>query len=437
MFTSQTLSTVAVAMLAMAPAVQSHMIMATPKPFGSPNNSPLDPSGSDYPCHMTTVDTSTGPSNDWAVGSTQTLSFSGSAVHGGGSCQVSITTDKTPTKDSKFKVIHSIEGGCPGVGGPATFDFKVPDMLPDGDLVMAWTWFNKIGNREIYMNCANVKVTGGASDTSKFEKLPDMALANIQVGSGATCKTAESSDYTFPGVGQNGDTVDRVGSGPFVALCGGEASPATGGGSGSGSSGTGNANTGTGSGAGSGSGSGAANNGQYTPGPGEGGAAATPAASKPAASQPAASAAPSAPASAAPVSPIPVSSAPAAAPSGAVTSTVRTLLTVTAPTAPASAAIPANSSAPAGTAAPTQAPVSSAPAAAPTGGAASGGAAAGGSGSTCSSNGAVVCNGESQFGLCNNGKVVWQAVAAGTKCQNGQIARRDFTHRAQRTAIAI
>lgn len=435
MFTSQTLSAVAVAMLAMAPAVQSHMIMASPKPFGSPNNSPLDPSGSDYPCHMTTVDTSTGPSNDWAVGSTQTLSFSGSAVHGGGSCQIAITTDKTPTKDSKFKVIHSIEGGCPGVGGPATFDFKVPDMLPDGDLVMAWTWFNKIGNREIYMNCANVKVSGGASDTSKFEKLPDMALANIQVGSGASCKTAESSDYTFPGVGQNGDTVVKAGSGPFVDLCGGQASAGTGSGSGSGSSGTGNANTGAGSGAGSGSG--AANNGQYTPGPGEGGAAATPAASAPAASAPAASspavsAAPSAPASAAPVSPVPVSSAPAAAPSGAVTSTVRTLLTVTAPTAPA-ATIPANSSAPAvGTAAPTQAPISSAPAAAP-----SGGAAAGGAGSTCSSNGALVCNGETQFGLCNNGKVVWQAVAPGTKCHNGQIARRDFTHRAQRTAIAI
>jgi hypothetical protein len=104
------------------------------------------------------------------------------------------------------------------------------------------------------------------------------------------------------------------------------------------------------------------------------------------------------------------------------------LVTVTAPTAPASAT-PANSTAPAGSAKPTQAPVSSASAAAPSGGVASGTGA-------CSSNGGVVCNGESLFGLCDNGKVVWQAVAPGTKCQNGQIARRDFTHRAQRTAIA-
>lgn len=373
---------------------------------------------------MTTIDTSTGPSNDWAVGSTQQLAFSGSAVHGGGSCQIAVTTDKTPTKDSKFKVIHSIEGGCPGVGGPATFDFKVPDMLPDGDLVMAWTWYNKIGNREIYMNCANIKVSGGAGDASKFEKLPDMALANINVGSGSSCKTPESSDYTFAGVGENGDTVERVGSGPFVDLCGGQASAGTGSGSSGNPGNPGNADTGAGSGAGAGSGSGSGNSGLYTPGPGEGGAAATPAASSapaPASSAPASSAA-------VPVSPVPVSTAPVASPSDAVTSTVRTLVTVTAPTAPASAT-PANSTAPAGSAKPTQAPVSSAPAAAPSGGVASGAGA-------CSSNGGVVCNGESLFGLCDNGKVVWQAVAPGTKCQNGQIARRDFTHRAQRTAIA-
>lgn len=418
MFTPQALSTLAVAMLSMAPAVQSHMIMASPKPFGSPDNSPLDPSGSNYPCKMTSATAGAGPMNDFKVGSQQTLSFSGSAVHGGGSCQVSVTTDKNPTKDSVFKVIHSIEGGCPGVGGPATFDFKVPDALPDGELVMAWTWFNHIGNREMYMNCANIQVSGGASDNSKFEKLPDMAIANVNVGKGASCKTAESSDYTFQGVGDNGDTVERVGSGPFVDLCGGAATPGTGSGTGSGT-GTGTGNTGSGSGS-PGSG-GAANNGQYTPGPGEGGAAAT---SAPVASAPVASAtggaggvfAPGA--SSAPA----VSSAPAASPSDAVTSTIKTLITVTAPSASATA--PTNGTA--GSAQPTGAPVASAPAAAPTGGA---------TGTSCSTNGAVVCNGDLQFGLCDNGKVVWQAVAAGTKCENGQIAKREFTHRVQRSAL--
>ncbi|KAF9740664.1 hypothetical protein PMIN06_012616 [Paraphaeosphaeria minitans] len=414
MFTSQALSTLAVAILSMAPVVQSHMVMASPKPFGSPDNSPLDPSGSNYPCKMTSATAGAGPMNDFAVGSKQQLSFTGSAVHGGGSCQISVTTDKNPTKDSVFKVIHSIEGGCPGVNGPATFDFTVPDALPDGDLVMAWTWFNHIGNREMYMNCANIQVSGGASDNSKLEKLPDMAIANINVGKGASCKTAEGSDYTFQGVGKDGDTVDRVGAGPFVDLCGGAATPGTGSGSDSGSSGSG---SGSGS---SGSGSGSANNGQYTPGAGEGDAPATSAPAV-ASSAPAASAtggaggvfAPGA--SSAPV----VSSAPAASPTDTVTSTIKTLVTVTAPSAAPTA--PANGTV--GAAQPT-----GAPAAAPTGGAA---------GSSCSTNGAVVCNGDSQFGLCDNGKVVWQAVAAGTKCENGQIAKRDanFTHRIQRSAI--
>lgn len=48
-----------------------------------------------------------------AVGSQQTLSFTGSAVHGGGSCQLSLTKDLKPTKDTDFRVILSIEGGCP------------------------------------------------------------------------------------------------------------------------------------------------------------------------------------------------------------------------------------------------------------------------------------------------------------------------------------
>lgn len=89
-----------------------------------------------------------------AVGAPQTLSFVGSATHGGGSCQLSLTTDKEPTKTSKWAVILSIEGGCPGGangGTPATFQYKIPEAVAPGDYTLAWTWFNKIGNREMYM----------------------------------------------------------------------------------------------------------------------------------------------------------------------------------------------------------------------------------------------------------------------------------------------
>lgn len=40
---------------------------------------------------------------------------------------------------------------------------------------------------------------------------------------------------------------------------------------------------------------------------------------------------------------------------------------------------------------------------------------------SCSPNGELLCNGPSQFGLCNWGQVVWQNVSLGTACIDGQI----------------
>ena len=91
-----------------------------------------------------------------AVGSPQTLSFTGSAVHGGGSCQVSLTKDLEPTKDSDFRVILSMEGGCPASAagnlgedpngsGASTFKYSIPKDVSPGQYTLAWTWFNKIG----------------------------------------------------------------------------------------------------------------------------------------------------------------------------------------------------------------------------------------------------------------------------------------------------
>jgi hypothetical protein len=329
-----------------------------------------------------------------------------------------VTTDKNPTKESKFKVIHSIEGGCPGVNGPSTFEFTPPAELPNGEAVFAWTWFNHIGNREMYMNCAAITVSGGASDTKEFEALPDMALANINVGTGASCKTAESSDYEFDNPGKS---VQKVGSGPFVKLCGGAA---TGGGSTGGGS-TGGAAPGAAP-AAPAPGGGAGNNGMYTPQPAAGGAAPTQAPASSAASAPAPSA-PSAPpaSSAAP----PASTAAPASPSAptASTSTVRTMVTVTASSGAQSAA--PTSAAPAPTSAAASAPAAAQPSGAPAASAPAAG------GSTCATDGAIVCNGETQFGICNHGNVIWQGVAAGTKCEGGKIAKRDFVHRHQRRAF--
>ena len=42
-----------------------------------------------------------------AVGVPQELSFTGSATHGGGSCQISVTLDQKPTKDSEWKCLRA------------------------------------------------------------------------------------------------------------------------------------------------------------------------------------------------------------------------------------------------------------------------------------------------------------------------------------------
>jgi len=390
--------------LAMASTVHSHMMMGYPRPYGSLDTSPI--TQYNYPCHVAPGTVADGPMNELPVGSTQTLSFNGTAVHAGGSCQLSVTLDKTPTKDSKFKVIHSIVGGCPGVNGRAgTFDFKVPSSLPNGEAVFAWTWFNYMGNREMYMNCAKITVSGGSNDTTAFEALPNIAVANLK---GITdCQTVENSDPIFP---NPGESVVKTGNGPFVPLCGGPALPGGSGGSGNTSSAASGQSSIT-----------PGNNGQYTPGPGEGGAAQ------------ASTIPPEAPAVSSQIPTLSQSalSANSSAPVDAVTSTIRTLITITASSGRPIATAPSNftssvlstnpSKTPASTAQPS--PSSVAPTA----------PGAGAGNVACASDGQLVCNGETQFGLCNHGKVIWQAVAPGTKCQSGKILKkRGHAHRPQR-----
>lgn len=227
-------STSTVVILGLASLTSGHMIMNTPVPYGKStlNNSPLLADGTDFPCKQRPgVYDAEGANNMMALGSSQELAFTGSATHGGGSCQVSITYDKDPTKSSVFKVIHSIEGGCPikGVAGnngddanavdPDTYTFTIPSALPTGSATLAWTWFNKIGNREMYMNCAPITITAAASkrsdegnvtqlmerDAATYNALPNMFVANIGNG----CTTQDSTDLEFP---DPGDSLDLFGT---------------------------------------------------------------------------------------------------------------------------------------------------------------------------------------------------------------------------------
>lgn len=229
------------ATVALFSSASAHLFMQVPTPIqGNAIKNPLDPSGSDFPCHGVTPPGSGGV--DMAVGSQQNLIFdnggdshANTAVHGGGSCQISITyeTDMAKLKDpNSWRVLYSIEGGCPtnsrgnladsyqgpngGYSGawqcsdPTTngydcinsFQFTIPEGVKTGQATLAWTWFNTIGNREMYMNCAAVNIKGGASDASALQSFPPMFVANLASIGGGTCRTTEMTNVGFPNPGK-------------------------------------------------------------------------------------------------------------------------------------------------------------------------------------------------------------------------------------------
>ena len=201
----------------------AHVRLDTPVPFDKAglNNWPLAADGSDFPCKLrpTVYDLPAGTDrstmNIMKIGDQQPLSFIGSGTHGGGSCQVSLTTDLKPSKDTKWQVIHSIEGGCPAniAGnlpedpdghGASTFHFTIPDGIAPGQYTLAWTWFNRIGNREMYMNCAPINVVAAGKKRYVPEPVtsiskrdfPAMFVANIN-----GCMTKKNFDIRFPDPG--------------------------------------------------------------------------------------------------------------------------------------------------------------------------------------------------------------------------------------------
>lgn len=214
------------ALCGFAAVANAHMYLASPARFATPSatNGPI--SSSDFPCQATgsitySTDTVDGSgATEMALGSDQPLAFEGQSVHGGGSCQISITYDENPTSSSVFKVITSIEGGCVArdtagnlgddtsatAADPYTYNFTIPDNIPTGNAVIAWTWFNKVGNREMYMQCAPVTLTGTSGDESNYNALPDMFVANLD-DDADTCHTPSDTDLVFP---DPGDVVQKL-----------------------------------------------------------------------------------------------------------------------------------------------------------------------------------------------------------------------------------
>ncbi|KAL7268513.1 hypothetical protein RUND412_008859 [Rhizina undulata] len=198
-----------IAAAAFLPAISAHLVMVEPKQWTVPvktgattetSDGPqnrLQADGSNFPCHGVAPEESVAT---YEPGSMQTLQLPGSATHSGGSGQMSITYETTPSASTKFRVMTSFEGDRPmKIDGNLTSDashmpdpikFKVPEGLPAGKAVVVWTWFNKSGNREMYMQCATVTIGGSETSEAAFKALPEMFRAN----SGNGCTVPENID---------------------------------------------------------------------------------------------------------------------------------------------------------------------------------------------------------------------------------------------------
>ena len=382
-----------------------HLIMNAPVPFGvdTLNNSPLEDaapgsSGSDFPCKQRPGVYDITAMNNMAVGDTQLLNFTGSASHGGGTCQIAVTMDLEPSVHSVWKLIQVFEGGCPisanGNDGTHPFTFTIPKDFPNGRSTLSWSWYNRIGNREIYQNCAPIDVTGGSDSKQLYDSLPEWYIINLPT---SDCSTVEETDQIIPNPGQY--IIKNTGEGNKLGGATGPKCAASAASQTSGVTGYQTAVISDGA-----AYSAPAKNGDVT-------GKATP---------------------------------QAAAPTGGSSGS-----------SPASVSVPATTSASAPASVATQAPASSAaesssfptmsvssaagvsgPATttgsgtAPVGTGTSGGSGTSGGTGTCGTSGAILCNGPHQFGICNNGQVVWQAVAAGTACSNGKITKRSDLRRA-------
>jgi hypothetical protein len=408
--------------------------MADPKPFNiaTLNSSPLELA--DFPCKQRPGAYNIDGMNQWNAGESKPIVIMGTAAHGGGSCQYSITTDPEPTKDSQWKVIHSVVGNCLAsikdnypeppqgieplsVQKAFTHTVTMPSNIPDGRYTFAWSWLNKMGNREFYMNCAPIQVgssTGTASTESAAQALsplPDMFVANLD----ESCRTIEMMDFEYPNPGQSvvrGSSVNVTFSGDFDPKKSSGCAAITK------------------------MGAGAGKIGSPSPGtpstPSQGTAPSTPSQStKP--STPSQGTTPSKP-SGAPSQPQ-VSQQPAASPSSGYSTPQQSKIPSNpggGQFAPVASSVPASGSTPQPSspvaAQPTPPAAKPVPSTTPQTPSDNNTTPTNGECTPCTNDGAVVCIGSKQFGLCNRGCAVAQDLAAGMTCTGGAVVASTKRH---------
>jgi len=161
---------------------QAHMFMSNPpsrknkySPYYLSNGlvdynimSPLNVAPYIFPCKGFTEGPSTATINSNSV----SVTLEGTAIHGGGHCQFGISYN-----DKDFLVLKTVLYTC--LLDSLTYTFDLPSGTPNGRVTVFWTWINKIGNREYYMECADVNINNEINEFGNVLKGKELLVVNL------------------------------------------------------------------------------------------------------------------------------------------------------------------------------------------------------------------------------------------------------------------
>ncbi|KAJ2555398.1 hypothetical protein EV175_002273 [Coemansia sp. RSA 1933] len=110
------------------------------------------------------------PAATWTAGESVTVKFdSNSDILSGGDMEFSMSYDGGKTFAVIYQVLRYafLNGKPSGETSKAQvleYTFTLPKDLPNSDsAIFAWTWLPASGDREFFMNCADVSITGSTS----------------------------------------------------------------------------------------------------------------------------------------------------------------------------------------------------------------------------------------------------------------------------------
>ncbi|KAI8054212.1 hypothetical protein BDF22DRAFT_613377, partial [Syncephalis plumigaleata] len=147
--------------------VRAHMRMDYPVPRAHPNNrgyghidydldAPLNDRslGGPFPCKHQKP----GPMTTTLHAGRPVLTrFGRGNPHKGGHCQFALSYDN----GRHWVVLRTVVAVCFAGHSPYTIRVPIPKGARNGRALFAWTWIAAEGQREYYMNCADVRITGG------------------------------------------------------------------------------------------------------------------------------------------------------------------------------------------------------------------------------------------------------------------------------------